>query len=43
MRSMLIGFAILWAIGSAAVPALEGWNLGSIDTMGSDQIERIQE
>lgn len=44
MRNLLIAAAIIWALGSALVPMLESWELpGSIDTMGSNQIERIQE
>jgi hypothetical protein len=43
MKNLIIVIATLLALGSMAVPMLEDWDLGSIDTMGSDQIERIQE
>lgn len=43
MRNLLIAAAIFWTLASAAVPMLEDWDLGAIDTIGSNQIERIQE
>ena len=43
MKKFIIWIAIVWAVGFAAVPALESWDMGSIDTIGSDQIERIEE
>ena len=43
MKKAILIVAIIWAALSAGVPALESWELGSIATMGSDQIERIEE
>jgi len=44
MKNLLIFVAIVVALLSAAVPMLESWELSpSIDSIGSDQIERIQE
>jgi len=34
MRNFLIGAVLLWAIGSAAVPALKAWDLDSM-SMGN--------
>lgn len=43
MRNLLIAAAIIWTMASAAVPMFEDWDLGSIDTIGSNQIEQIKE
>jgi hypothetical protein len=44
MKQLLIGIGILWVIGSAAVPMLQSWDMGSsIDSMGTEQIVNIEE
>lgn len=44
MAKILIIIGTLWALGSAAVPALESWDMGSsINSIGHEQIAQVEE
>ena len=38
MRNILIGIAIIWAIGTAAVPALQNWDMAGSNGASSSAV-----
>ena len=44
MRNALIGIGIIWILISAAVPALQSWEMGSsINSIASEQLAELED